>query len=170
MDSFNMLKRNASRSIFKPILLLSLILLLNACAGLVPREDSIRVNLSSLRVIESTLFEQRFEASVRIQNRSQSALDIKGLSYDLSLNDKDFASGVSNQQMTIAPLSEGVISINLTSTLFSMIRQVKSMQTLQSKPFSYDLYGRIYTDHDLFGITFSEKGEIDLTTSAEKFE
>ena len=126
------------------------------------------INLSNLRLLDSTLFEQRFEASIRIQNRSQSELNIKGLSYDLSLNDKDFASGVSDQKITIPPLSEGVISVNLTSTLFGLLRQVKSMQEVQRKPFSYDLYGSVYTENDLFGINFSEKGQIDLTTPGTK--
>ena len=148
------------------IILLMLSMLLTACAGLRPAADSIRVNLSNLKMLESSVFEQRFEADIRIQNRSQSELNIKGLSFDLALNDKDFASGVSNQQSTIPPLSEGVITINLTSSLFSLIRQFKSMQELQSKPFSYELHGSIFTDHDLFGVPFSERGEIDLMTPA----
>ena len=162
-----MLDKNSSGNIFITTLLLILVMLLNGCASLSPREDSVRVNLSNLRMLESTLFEQRFEASIRVQNRSQSQLEVKGLSFDLSLNGKDFASGVSNSQITIAPLSEGVIAVNLTSTLFSLIRQVHSMQEIQNKPFSYDLYGKVFTDHDFFGVSFSEKGEIDLTTPAE---
>ena len=153
---------NRPGKILTLILVLVSALLLSSCAGLSTRSDSVKVNLSSLKMLESTLFEQRFEASVRIQNRSQSELYVNGLSYDLSLNDKAFASGVSNQQLKIDPLSEGVISINLTSTLFSLIRQVKSMQELQTKPFSYDFHGKVFTKNDLFGMTFSEKGEIDL--------
>ena len=85
-----------------------------------------------------------------------------------SLNDKDFASGVTNQAISIAPLSEGVISIKLTSTLFSLIRQMKSMQELENKPFSYELYGKVFTKKDLFAPVFSEKGEIDLNSPTSK--
>ena len=74
---------------------------------------------------------------------------------------------MSNQKLTIEPLSEGVITVNLTSTLFSLIRQIKPMQELESKPFSYDLYGNIYTDNAFFGISFSENGEIDLATPTQ---
>ena len=151
-------------------LLLIVAFFLNACAGLNPREDFIRVNLSNLKLLDSTLFEQRFEATIRVQNRSQSELHIKGLSYDLTLNDKDFASGVSNKKSTIAPLSEGVITINLTSTLFGLIRQFNSIQELQNKPFKYDLYGSVYTDNELFGVSFSESGEIDLSLPSKKRE
>ena len=162
-----MIKRNQSSYICVALALLML-MLLSACSGLRPREDVVRVNLSNLKMLESTVFEQRFEASMRIQNRSQSELSLKGLSFDLALNDKDFASGVSNQQLVIAPLSEGVVTVNLTSTLFSLIRQFQSMQEMQNKPFSYDLHGRIFTDQDYFGVSFSEKGEIDLTTPADQ--
>lgn len=160
-------KNNQKNKIYSGFLL-ALVVFLNGCAGLPSINDSIRVNLSSLKLIESTLFEQRFEASVRIQNRSQTEINVKGLSYDLFMNDKSFASGVSNQSINIAPLSEGVVTINLTSTLFSLIRQVKPMQELASKPFSYGLQGKVFTENDNFGISFSETGEIDLTTPAVK--
>lgn len=148
---------------FRPLILLLSILVLSACAGLGPREDSIKVNLSNLRMLESTLLEQRFEVSIRVQNRSKSALDIEGLSFDLRLNGKDFASGVSNQNATIDPLSEGIVSVNLTSTLFSLVRQFQSMQTLHTEPFRYEISGTFYTSDIFFGIPFSEEGEIDLT-------
>ena len=165
-----MITRLKSTRIQTITLLLIVAFLLNACAGLHPKEYLIRVNLSNLKLLESTLFEQRFEATIRIQNRSQSELHIKGLSYDLSLNDKDFASGVSDKKSIIAPLSEGVISINLTSTLFGLIRQVNSIQEIQNKPFKYDLYGSVYTDNDLFGVSFSESGEIDLSLPSRNRE
>lgn len=157
-----------SKGAFTFILLIILMVMLNACAGLRHNKDSIKVNLSSLKMLPSTVFEQRFEADIRIQNRSQSTLDINGLSFDLALNDKDFASGVSNQKMALAPLSEGVMTINLTSTLFSLIRQFHSMQELHDKPFSYNLQGKIFSDSDIFGVSFSEKGEIDLTAPGGK--
>lgn len=162
-----MINKKFNSRIVSILLLLAVTLLLNACAGFRPKSESIRVNLSSLEMLESTVFEQRFKAAIRIQNRSQSVLAVNGLSYDLALNDKDFASGVSNQKLTIEPLSEGVITVNLTSTLFSLMRQIKSVQQLESKPFSYDLYGNIYTDNAFFGISFSENGEIDLTTPTD---
>lgn len=166
-----MLKIFNSRQTRKKMTTLSLVVLLvflTACAGFYPKNDAIRVNLSSLKMLESTLFEQRFEANIRIQNRSQTELQVKGLSYDLFLNDKAFATGVSNHSVNIEPLSEGVITINLTSTLFSLLRQVKSMQTLENEPFSYDLHGKVFTGNDMFGLTFSEKGEIDLTTAVSR--
>ena len=142
--------------------------LLTACASMSPKEDELKVNLSSMKILESTLLEQRFAVKIRVQNRSQSRLDIKGLSFDLALNGKDFASGVSNQGLVIEPLSEAQLSVNITSTLFGLIRQVQSMQKLETEPFSYELSGTLHLGNKMFGQRFSEKGEIDLKDFANQ--
>ncbi|MDX2505173.1 MAG: LEA type 2 family protein [Gammaproteobacteria bacterium] len=151
----------------KRLLLLITMVLLSACAGLAPKSDSLKVNLSDMQMLDSTLMEQRFRVKIRLQNRSQSSLYVDGLSFDLALNDRDFASGVSDQNLTIAPLSESVLAVNLTSTLFALMRQFQAVQALKTKPFRYELSGTIYTRNSIFGIPFSEKGEIDLTTPSD---
>ena len=147
---------------FKKLLLIVILVFLSACASIVPDKDSLRVNLSGMQMLESTLMEQRFLVKIRVQNRSQSTLNIRGVSFDLALNDKDFASGVSNQNISIAPLSESVLSVHITSTLFGLIRQFQSMQTVQTDPFRYDISGTVYVSNAAFGLPFSETGEIDL--------
>lgn len=136
--------------------------MLSACASMTPKEDALKVNLSSMKMLESSLLEQRFAVKIRVQNRSQAAMNIKGLSFDLALNGKDFASGVSNQNLLIEPLSEAVLSVDITSTLFGLIRQVQSLQKLETEPFRYELSGTLHLGNKMFGQRFSEKGEIDL--------
>lgn len=145
----------------KPLLLL-IALLLSACASMLPTSDSLKVNLSAMQMLESTLMEQRYRIRIRVQNRSRSALHVEGMIFDLELNGKEFASGVSSQAVTIEPLSEALLSVDLTSTLFGLVRQIRSMQQLQDKPFSYLFSGVVYTSEAAFGITFREQGEIDL--------
>lgn len=156
------IKTENSLKAFTLIIIFCLVAL-TACSSAPKREKMIKINLSGLKMLDSTLFEQRFEAEIRIQNRSQSELKFNGMSYDLSLNDKDFASGVTNQKTTILPLSETIISVPLTSTLFGLIRQINAIEDMKNKPFNYEIFGNVYTDNDRFGISFSEKGQIDLT-------
>ncbi|MCP3849626.1 MAG: LEA type 2 family protein [Gammaproteobacteria bacterium] len=141
---------------------LSLILSLTACAGLETKPAQFKINISSMQVLESTLMEQRYQISLRIMNRSNEALDVNGMSFDVELNDRDFASGVSNASFTLAPLSEKVVDVTVTSTIFGLIRQVNAMKELKSKPFNYELSGHIYSSNNLFGIPFEEKGEVNL--------
>jgi len=112
--------------------------------------------------------EQRYEVKLRIMNRGKGAVSIDGMSFDIELNGKDFASGVSNEKIKIDSFSENIITVNVTSTIFGIIRQINSFKKLKSKPLKYEISGHIYTSSGLFGIPFSEKGEIDLKPSQVK--
>lgn len=105
--------------------------------------------------------EQRYQVSLRIMNRSRETFNIEGMSFDIELNDKDFASGVSNEQFRLEGLSETVVSVIVTSTIFGIVRQVHGLNQLKSKPFKYELSGTVYTS-SLFGEPFSNIGEVNL--------
>ena len=145
-------------------LLLSILLtlLLGACASLAPQEDRLRVTLVDIRPLESTLMEQRFLVKLRLQNRSREALAIDGMSFDLELNGRDFASGVSNQAVTAPGFGEALIDVKISSTLFGMIRQIQTLQNREPQPFQYRISGSLSSPDSLFGLGFSESGEIDL--------
>lgn len=148
--------------IFTNVILVFVSLLMTSCTGLSVKDDQIKVNLARISMIDSTLFEQRFNISIRVQNRNRTRLNIDGFSFDLSLNGKEFASGVSNIPVTIDPFSEALLSVDLTSNLFSLIRQIQSVDTIHKQPFRFDFRGTFYRSDSIFGIPFAESGEIEL--------
>ncbi len=133
-----------------------------ACAGINTKPEQFKINISSMQILESTLMEQRYQVDLRIMNRSKESLSIDGLSFDIELNNKDFASGVSNNKFKLEPLSETIVTVTVSSTIFGLIRQFKSLKEQQSKKINYGLSGRIYTSNGLLGIPFNQTGEIDL--------
>lgn len=144
------------------------LIFLSGCSSLAPNPDQFKVNISSLKMLESTLMEQRYEVKLRIMNRSREVVNIDGMSFDIELNGKDFASGVSNDHVTIKPFSEAIVSVSVTSTIFGILRQINTLQHNKSKAFKYDISGYVYSGSSLLGIPFKEKGEIDLNSSASK--
>ncbi len=138
------------------------VVMLYGCAGLETKPEQFKVNISSMQILESSLMEQRYQVSLRIMNRTKETFNIDGMSFDIELNGKDFASGVSNEQFRLEALSETVVSVIVTSTIFGLIRQVNGLKQLKSKPFEYELSGSVYTSSGLFGIPFKEKGEVNL--------
>ena len=142
------------------------LLVLSGCASIAPQPDQFKVNISSMRMLESTLMEQRFQVSLRVMNRGREAVSIDGMSFDIELNGKDFASGVSNEKVTIPAFSEGIVSVNVTSTIFGIIRQLHGMQQNKPKTFHYQISGSIYPSNSLLSIPFKEEGEIDLNAAA----
>lgn len=139
-----------------------LITLLTGCAGLDTKPEQFKINISSMQLLESSLMEQRYQVNLRIMNRSKDTFNIDGMSFDIELNGKDFASGVSNERFKLEPLSESVVSVTVTSTIFGIIRQINSLEQLKSEPFKYELSGHVYTGTGLFGIPFRETGEVNL--------
>lgn len=150
----------------KKVIVFFLITLLPACAGLDIKPEQFKVNISSMQILESSLMEQHYQIDLRIMNRSKNTFNIDGMSFDIELNDKDFASGVSNKRFKLEPLSDIVISVTITSTIFAFIRQVNHLKNHKSAPFKYELSGNIYTSSSLFGIPFKQKGEINLTADS----
>ena len=147
-------------------LALLLALLLGGCASLMPQEDRVRVTIVDIRPLEATLMEQRFLVKLRLQNRSREPLAIDGLSFDLDLNGKAFASGVSNQAVTAPGFGEALLEVKVSSTLFGVIRQIQTLQNTEPKPFEYRISGSLSSPDSLFGLGFDERGEIDLNVPA----
>jgi LEA14-like dessication related protein len=112
--------------------------------------------------------EQRYLVKIRLQNRSKEALEIDGMSFDLDLNGKRFASGVSNQKTSVPGFSESTLEVNLSSTVFGLIKQFSALQDRQGGRFDYQISGSLSTPESLLSLPFSEKGEINLLPGAAK--
>ena len=140
---------------------------LAACATLGNYEERVRVTITDMMPLESTLMEQRYLIKLRIQNRSNQPLVINGVSFEMSLNGKAFASGVGNQNVTAPAYGEAMIEVKASSTIFGLIRQIRSIPELETKPFQYEISGNLSTTDDFFRIPYNESGEIDLRPPSE---
>ncbi len=142
--------------------LFMVLLLLSACATVEEKKQQFKVVISAIKVMDSTIMEQRYEVKLRIMNRSREAVTIDGMSFDIELNNKDFASGVSNDVVTIAPFSDALLKVNVSSTIFGILRQINHLNQNKSSSFSYEIMGYVYANGALWGIPFNESGEIDF--------
>ena len=146
----------------RQIILWLLLFSLAGCAGMGYREGDIKVTISSLALLESTLMEQRYLVRLRLQNRTPDNLNISGMSFDVELNGKEFASGVNNRQINVAAFDELRIELEVTSSLFGIIRQLQLLQEHQLKAFEYSISGRVFLGNGLISLPFKESGMIDL--------
>jgi LEA14-like dessication related protein len=137
---------------------------LTGCVGLGHREGDLKVSISSLAILESTLMEQRYLVKLRLQNRTPNSLHIKGMSFDVEFNGKEFASGVSNRQTHVAAFDEASIQVVMVSSLFDIIRQLQLLQQ-QHESFEYAISGRVYLENGPFSIPFKQVGVLELHSS-----
>ena len=147
-------------------LILSLLLLsLSACA-LFPNRDPVNINVVGIEPLTSQDLEVRFAIKLRVQNPNETAIDYNGIALDLEVNGHALASGVSDQSGTIGRFSETVVSVPVSVSAFSVLRQTLGLsqtQTLDNLP--YVLRGKLAGG--LFGtMRFVERGTLDLPNTA----
>ncbi|VEF11305.1 lipoprotein [Pseudomonas fluorescens] len=125
-------------------IVLSLLLLsLSACA-LFPDRDPVNINVVGLEPLPSQELEVRFAIKLRVQNPNDTAIDYNGIALDLDVNGHLLASGVSDQSGTIARFSETIVSVPVSVSAFSVLRQTLGLsqtQTLDNLP--YVLRGKL---------------------------
>lgn len=144
------------------VLTVILVLLGSGCAGLGTQRDSIRVTVSDIRVIEATLLEQVYRVTLRVQNRAADAIDIRGGSFDLAINGRDFGSGVTDQSVTVPGYADAKIEVRMVSTVFGMLRMVESMRSREGRALDYEISGSFSTGSGFGGVSFHESGEVAL--------
>lgn len=143
-------------------LILSLLLLsLSACA-LFPNRDPVNINVVGLEPLPSQDLEVRFAIKLRVQNPNETAIDYNGIALDLDVNGHSLASGVSDQSGSIPRFSETIVSVPVSISAFSVLRQTLGLsqtQTLDNLP--YVLRGKLAGG--LFGtMHFVDSGTLSL--------
>lgn len=146
----------------KACLLVSVFAVLGGCALFSPR-DPLTVNVVGIDPLPSEGLELRMAVKLRIQNPNDSTLEYNGAALELEVNGRPFASGVSDVQGSVGRYSETVLSVPISVSAFSALRQALGLtqnQTLEQLP--YVLRGKLAGG--LFGtMRFKESGTLDLS-------
>ncbi len=138
---------------------LLLIAALAGCASWAPR-DPLHIDLVGLEPLPSEGLEARFAVKLRVQNPNESAIDFNGVSLALDINDQPLARGVSDQRGQVPRFGETVISVPVTISAYSVLRQAWGASTHQpGQNLPYQLRGKLADG--LFGTRrFSDSGQL----------
>ena len=138
--------------------LISLLLCLSACSSL-PNRDPLKINVVGVAPLQGEGMEVRFSVSIRVQNPNDYELTYSGVALDLDINGQPFASGVTNERGSIGRFSDVVVTVPVSVSAFSVIRQtygISQMKMLNNMP--YVLRGK------LSGGVFNTKRFVDSGT------
>jgi LEA14-like dessication related protein len=130
-------------------------LLLVGCSSVQPPS----VTLSSLQMQPSTLSEQRFLTTLRIQNPNEFDLAVEGLSFDLVVNGQPFAKGVGKSDTVIPAFGSGVVQAEAITTLSGFIRQFKTLAREGGPKLSYHLTGKLKVRDRSLSVPFEMRGD-----------
>jgi hypothetical protein len=122
----------------------------------------VTINVVGLEPLPSQELEVRFAIKLRVQNPNETAIDYNGIALDLDVNGHSLASGVSDQSGSIPRFSETIVSVPVSVSAFSVLRQTLGLsqtQTLDNLP--YVLRGKLAGG--LFGtMRFVDSGTLSL--------
>ena len=123
--------------------LLALALLLAGCATLQGREP-IDVILVGVEPLEGEGLEARMLVKLRIQNPNDAPLDFNGISLQIDVNDKRFATGVSDAAGSVPRFGETVIGVPVSISVVRIARQAIDVVTDQYRgKLPYEITGRL---------------------------
>jgi len=131
------------------------------CAGMFGH-DPLRVSVAGIEPLAGQGMEMRFNLKLRVQNPNDTPIDFNGVSVELDLNGKPFASGVSDQAGTVPRFGETVISEPLTVPAFAAVRQAFAFaDSAQTGNVPYVLRGRL-AGGIAGGTRFIDQGTLSL--------
>ena len=136
-------------------------LALGGCASMQGREP-IQVTVADVESLPSQGLEFRMMVKLRIQNPNDASLEYRGVYVQLDVQDKTFATGVSDDPGSIRPFSEALVNVPVTVSFLRLAGNALSM--LDGRPVErvrYKLRGKL--SGPLFGsTTFESQGDFAL--------
>ncbi|RON10018.1 hypothetical protein BK659_08935 [Pseudomonas brassicacearum] len=144
---------------------LSLLLLsLSACA-LFPNRDPLNVNVVGIEPLQNQDLEVRFAVKLRLQNPNETPINYNGVALSLEVNGQPLATGVSDQAGTIPRYSEAILTVPVSISAFSVLRQTLGLSQTQSlNNLPYVLRGKL-SGGALGTLRFVDKGTLNLPGS-----
>ena len=141
---------------------------LTSCSGLFQTMERPRINIANVTPKEIKLFEQVFDLELRIQNPNESGLSINGLAFELEINDKRFATGVSNENVTVDRFSSLVIHVQAVTSFWGILRQIAHFQQTGPPLVTYRIKGTIYSGSPSLKLRFDDSGEFKIPIEPPK--
>ena len=156
----------------KTLLLIACSLSVAGCVGVPRNLETPDISFVSLRAVEASLFEQRLEVRMRVQNPNTIELPVNGLDVDIELADEPFAHGVSAREFVVPARGEAEFDMIVTANAASALMKILGGDGKSREEVGYRLKGKLSTRIGMLrNIPFEESGTLpisDLTGKRRK--
>lgn len=143
------------------------VLLFGGCASL-QHPEPINVMMAGVEPLQGQGLEFRMLVKLRIQNPNDLPLDFNGVSVQMDVQGKRFATGVSDAVGSVPRFGETIVSVPVSISVFRIARQAMGVMTNEYRgKLAYEMTGRL-AGSAFNSVRFNSKGE--FTLPAELFE
>jgi LEA14-like dessication related protein len=131
-----------------------------ACTTLTGR-DPLQVAVAGLEPLQGEGLELRFLVKLRVQNPNDTPVDYDGAYVKLEVQDKTFATGVSDVGGTVSGFGESLVEVPVTVSMLRMARQLIGMRDdAPAEQIRYNMSGKLGSHR------FSTDGEFPMKPPA----
>ena len=129
-----------------------------------PAGDPLQVTVAAVEPMEGEGLELRMLVRLRIQNPNDAQVDYDGTYVKLVVQDKTFATGVSDASGSVPRFGEAVIAVPVTVSMLNVMRQVIGAIDAGTAPpdkVRYSLEGKLHGS-GFSSLRFKSQGELTL--------
>jgi LEA14-like dessication related protein len=130
------------------------------CAGL-SGGDPLNVTLAGIEPLPGQGMELRMAVKLRVQNPNDAPVEYDRVALNLELRGMDFASGVSDTRGTVPRYGEAVLTVPVTVSAMSVVRQVYGLVAGERHTLDFVARGKLGSG-PFGGARFESKGSFEL--------
>jgi len=148
--------------VMRSILMLILMSAWIGCAAPGKMLEPPRVNLASLDISETSLFETVFQVDLRVLNPNDVPLTLKGADCEIEVNGESFARGLTDAPYTVPAMGTTKVGVTVYSSVMDVVTHLLS---LHKTSLAYKIKGRLRVEGGLLTpsvIPFTSEGELDI--------
>jgi LEA14-like dessication related protein len=125
------------------LIIACVVLLLAGCATLSPDFEEPSLQINSIRLVNFDGMTPQFEIDLHIVNPNRDALDLKGLSYTLSLEDKKMVSGATSDLPLVAAYGEADFKIDANLSLLDGLQLLSKLMNEYQENLAYEFNAKL---------------------------
>lgn len=134
---------------------------LAACSSLPYHAKPPKVSVADVDIKSLGIFEQHFDVGLRVNNPNDFDLMIEALEFELELNGRAFAKGLTRTSALIPALSSTVLRVDAVTQSRNLIQQIKTLPAEKLKEgVPYRIIGRVKTDQSSRWHPFDKQGVV----------
>jgi LEA14-like dessication related protein len=136
--------------------------ILQGCASMAP-PDPPEIQLTRIELLEPVpgSMEQRFAIGLRLINPNNRAVAVEGLDFELDLNDRRLARGVTSEAFELPRLGEAETTVVVTTSVWDILRQAVELSSRRGTQMDYRLRGRLHLGRGFVrSIPFDHRGTV----------
>ncbi len=135
------------------------LLALAGCSALPFNASPPSLSVAEVEVKSLGLLEQQFDVGLRVANPNDFDLSIEGVDFELEVNGRPFARGVSRSGVLVPAASTAVVRVDAVTQSANLIEQIQVLSPASLKNgVPYRIKGRIKTDRFPVWLPFDHRG------------